>query len=72
MDRPTTVEDFARAYAARSGVTVEWLKENGREARPCDCGEEGCEGWQMAHVRELQWAVDQGIATPREIATLNG
>lgn len=48
----TTREEFAEAYAHRSGVTVEWLRANGREARPCDCDYEGCEGWQMAHVRE--------------------
>ena len=65
-----TREQFAEAYARRSGVTVEWLREHGREPRRCDCEEEGCEGWQMAHIRELQWAVDRGIATPAEIALL--
>lgn len=50
-----TAEQFAYAYAQRSGVTVEWLKEHGREARPCNCGDEQCEGWQMAHVREDEW-----------------
>jgi hypothetical protein len=65
-----TRDEFAAAYAARSGTTVEWLKEHGREPRPCACGEDGCVGWQMAHVRELQWAVDRGIATPAELALL--
>jgi hypothetical protein len=65
-----TREEFENGYAERSGVTVEWLKEHGREARPCDCGEEGCEGWQMAHIREAQWAADQGIATPQELEVL--
>ena len=52
METPSiTAEEFALTYAERSGVTVEWLKENGREVRPCDCGDEMCEGWQMAHVR---------------------
>lgn len=50
-----TAEEFAEGYARRSGVTVEWLREHGREVRPCDCGEDGCEGWQMAHVREDEW-----------------
>ena len=46
-----TREEFAEQYAANSGVTVEWLKEQGREPRPCHCGpENGCEGWQMARV----------------------
>lgn len=32
-----TADDFARAYAERSGVTVEWFRDSGREAMPCDC-----------------------------------
>jgi hypothetical protein len=47
-----TREQFEAAYAARSGVTVDFLHEHGRRAEPCDCGEPGCEGWQMAHVGE--------------------
>jgi hypothetical protein len=68
---PTTREDFENAYVRRSGLTVEWLREHGRESRPCDCGEDECQGWQMANIKELQWAVDQGIATPFERALLN-
>lgn len=52
-----TAESFAQEYAERSGVTVEWLREQGREARPCSCDYEGCEGWQMVNV-EL-WEEDQ-------------
>ena len=47
-----TVDEWARRYAARSGVTVEWLKAQGREPRECSCGEDGCEGFQMVHVPE--------------------
>ena len=47
-------EEFAQIYAENSGVTVEWLKEQGREVRPCDCGEAYCHGWQMAHVGEAR------------------
>jgi len=43
-----TAEEFERAYAERSGITVERLRELGRIVAPCDCGEEGCEGWQMS------------------------
>jgi hypothetical protein len=50
-----TEAEFADAYAKRSGVTVAWLRERGREVRPCDCGEDDCEGWQMAHVAEEEW-----------------
>jgi len=46
---------FANNYAVRSGVTVEWLAENGREVRTCDCNEKDCEGLQMAHVKDSLW-----------------
>jgi hypothetical protein len=46
-----TAEQFEREYAERSGVTVEWLKANGRVVRPCDCHEEDCEGWQSVSSR---------------------
>lgn len=65
-----TQASFERGYAERSGTTVEALRELGRSVARCDCHEEGCRGWQMAHVRELQWAVDHGIALPREIEEL--
>jgi hypothetical protein len=41
-----TKQEFIKAYARRSHVTVEWILAR-RDAYPCDCGEEGCEGWQM-------------------------
>lgn len=41
-----TADEFEAAYAARSGLTVERLRELGRVVLPCRCGEEGCEGWQ--------------------------
>lgn len=40
-----TREDFERAYAERSGVTVSWLRAS-RAVRPCTCGDDSCEGWQ--------------------------
>lgn len=43
---------WAEAFAARSGVTVEWLRAHGREVRRCDCEDVLCEGFQMAHVCE--------------------
>jgi hypothetical protein len=53
-----TRDEFTQAYAARSGVTVEVLRRAKREARPCGCGEGGCEGWQMAHVSDEDWPED--------------
>lgn len=48
-DRLAELDQFEAAYAERSGVTVEWLHEHGRHAKPCHCSEDECEGWQMAH-----------------------
>lgn len=42
---------FAERYAARSGVSVEFLHEWGRYPEPCACGEPGCEGFIMG----FQW-----------------
>jgi hypothetical protein len=42
-----TLEEFEAGYAERSGVTVEWLHNNGLHGKPCDCGNEFCEGWAM-------------------------
>lgn len=49
---PATVADFESRYADRSGVSVQWLHENGRWGAPCDCEESGCEGFQMLHKDE--------------------
>jgi hypothetical protein len=46
-----SAEEFEAGYAARSGVTVDWLHGQGLYAERCDCGEDGCEGWAMGH----QW-----------------
>lgn len=40
---------FEDGYAKRSGITTEQLYAMGCHAIPCDCGEEGCCGWQMIH-----------------------
>lgn len=47
-----TAEEFEAAYAARSGVTVEFLHSAGRYAELCSCGEDGCEGWAIGHQQE--------------------
>jgi len=49
MKPKLTRDEFERRYAERSGITVAELYALGRYALPCDCGEPGCEGWQMAH-----------------------
>lgn len=37
--------DFERAYAERAGMNLAELRRR-RTVRPCDCGEDCCEGWQ--------------------------
>lgn len=50
-----TRDEFEAYYAKNSIMTVEELRafnaENGRGIRPCDCGEEGCQGWQMVNIQ---------------------
>lgn len=41
-----TADEFEAAYAARSGLTVEKLRALGRIVAPCNCGDQGCDGWQ--------------------------
>jgi hypothetical protein len=58
-----TAEQFEVEYAARSGLTVERLRELGRIVAPCDCGEKGCEGWQSTTPERLADERDlRGIA----------
>jgi hypothetical protein len=45
------LQEFEEGYAKRSGVTVEWLHSRGQFGAPCDCGEDGCSGWQMTSRR---------------------
>ena len=54
-----TVEEFEEGYAHRSGITVARLHELGEGAVPCQCGEEGCEGWQM--VNKAAWESRQRV-----------
>jgi hypothetical protein len=37
---------FERAYALRSGLSIEQLREAGRIVAPCRCGQPGCPRWQ--------------------------
>ena len=48
-----TKEEFEEGYARRSGVTVEWLHSKGQVAIPCDCGIDGCQGWQMVSEKKV-------------------
>lgn len=48
-----TKEQFEKRYTSKSGLTIEELWSTGLHGIPCDCGEEGCEGWAM-ESREKQ------------------
>jgi hypothetical protein len=48
-----TAEEFEAAWAARAGVTVEFLHRHGLYAERCECGEPGCEGWAMGHHSDV-------------------
>jgi len=52
VSAPVTADEFATAYAARSGVTVQQLRHRGRYPERCGCGEDGCEEWAMGHQHE--------------------
>lgn len=51
-----TKEEFERQYATRSNIPLDRLKELGFVAHPCDCEEEGCQGWQA--VFPSKWLPD--------------
>jgi hypothetical protein len=55
-------QEFEQEYAARSGVTVKWLHENGLNVYACECGEEGCEGYQMLSWAQAEREGDAGRA----------
>lgn len=38
-------EKWFEAYAKRSGTTVDWLRNHHIDVYPCDCGQEGCQGF---------------------------
>lgn len=56
MSQPgITAEEFERAYAKRSGITVEDLRKF-RTVRPCECDSLQCEGWQsISHERAAEY-----------------
>lgn len=61
------VEAFERAYAERSGITVEALHRSGRFGAPCACREPGCDGFQMLHL--LDELVAAGWTPPADAIT---
>lgn len=64
-------EEFLERYARRSGVTVEWLKEQGQIVAPCFCGQTGCRGWQVVSASSRDPNMETTIipAGPRDLGT---
>ena len=58
-----TREEFIAGYCERSGVTWEWLSTS-RNARPCNCREEGCDGWAMVSNDPEMIAVHDRLYNP--------
>lgn len=50
-----TQSEFEHQYAGRSVVSVALLHARGRYGKPCNCGDEICEGWEMAHADEASF-----------------
>jgi hypothetical protein len=55
MERKITKEEFELQYVEGNLKLLAELKKRGRGAIPCDCGEEFCQGWQMAY--SIDWAL---------------
>lgn len=49
----TTRDEFEQSYAERSGLTIDELHGMDLYAVPCNCGEDGCKGWQMRNLTIL-------------------
>lgn len=47
-----TRAEFEHFYTRGDDEVLKMLKEHGRTAQPCDCGEEMCLGWKMAYPGE--------------------
>lgn len=44
---PENAEAIEREYAARSGMTLETLRDLGLRAVTCDCDAPNCRGWRI-------------------------
>lgn len=65
-----TGDEFERGYADASGLTVEWLRAQGRIVVRCDCGDDLCRGWASVpgdiarYWAEIEMANDLGSRAP--------
>lgn len=64
-----TKEEFEQEYAENWGITVKEFYEKHRKiAIPCDCGEPGCQGWQMVDRKTKQPKERREILTVYPVA----
>ena len=58
-------EEFECDYAQRSGVSVEFLREHGRFAVRCDCGDFGCSGWKISKMNVTKEEIETRLSALR-------
>lgn len=59
-----TETQFEEQYARNSGTTIDKLHELGLFAVPCDCEQEGCEGWAMMTKENIKTHSELYIMPP--------
>ncbi len=64
-----TKEEFEAFYAKSSGVSLDFIRERGLRAEPCNCGEGNCRGWQMVSPG-VSWQDTDGVWHDQELLKL--
>lgn len=60
-----TKEEFIAGYCERSGVKWEEISVM-QVALPCDCGDEGCNGWAMVSNNQSSILAHMELYAPRD------
>lgn len=66
MSDRITKNEFVAAYASRSQLSVAEILDLLRP-EPCDCGEEGCQGWQMVSKKLSPHDFPPGVSMDAEL-----
>jgi hypothetical protein len=59
-----TKEDFEIHYAQGSDLTVKEIRALGVTFEPCDCGVEGCLGWQAVTQKAMKDRINEYRTQP--------
>lgn len=62
-----TRDAMEAAYATRSGLTVQRLRELGRLVVPCPCESDLCEGWQCISRENAESEIELGRITRADL-----